>query len=80
MVVYSFILASSRAVDGGRWQSLQQEPQTVTEWTERGPRDERFEAKLFANVNSGINLDKYEEIPVEATGDNVHPPISTVRY
>ena len=70
----------SQQQGGGRWQSLQQEPQPVAEWTERGPRDERVEAELFASVNSGINFDKYEEIPVEATGDNVPPPISTVRF
>jgi len=43
-----------------------------------GPRDERVKAELFASVNAGINFDKYEEIPVEATGDNVPPP--TVRF
>jgi hypothetical protein len=30
-------------------------------------------------MNSGINFDKYEEIPVEATGVDVPPPIGHVR-
>ena len=34
--------------------------------------------ELFAHVNSGINFDKYEEIPVEATGRDAPPAIHTV--
>ena len=32
---------------------------------------------LFQVENTGINFDAYEDIPVEATGDNVPEPIST---
>eukprot|EP01136_Pigoraptor_vietnamica_P021600 Opistho-1_new@71916 len=32
------------------------------------PRDERIEKELFAGNTTGINFDKYEDIPVEATG------------
>ncbi|KAL7753687.1 DEAD-box ATP-dependent RNA helicase [Sorochytrium milnesiophthora] len=37
------------------------------------PRDPNLEAKLFktSHVSSGINFDKYNDIPVEATGNNV---------
>lgn len=42
------------------------------------PRDEQLESELFAGQNSGINFDKYEEIPVEATGNDVPPAISSV--
>ena len=42
--------------------------------------DHRLEAELFAGMNSGINFDKYEEIPVEATGVDCPPPISHVFY
>ena len=42
----------SQLQGGGRWQSLQQEPQPVAEWTERGTRYKRVEAELFASVNS----------------------------
>ena len=31
-----------------------------------------------ADVSSGINFDKYEDIPVEATGDNVPSHINDV--
>uniref|UniRef100_A0A914VPG2 RNA helicase n=1 Tax=Plectus sambesii TaxID=2011161 RepID=A0A914VPG2_9BILA len=46
-------------------------------WSEQLPRDERLESELFVSMNSasGINFDKYEEIPVEATGQDVPPPI-----
>lgn len=40
--------------------------------------DERLEQELFSGMNSGINFDKYEEIPVEATGENVPQPITLV--
>ena len=32
------------------------------------PRNERLEKELFGNGHTGINFDKYEDIPVEATG------------
>lgn len=32
------------------------------------PRNERLEQQLFGNSHTGINFDKYEDIPVEATG------------
>lgn len=34
-------------------------------------RDERTELALFGTANTGINFNKYEDIPVEATGQNV---------
>ncbi|MFH4981255.1 hypothetical protein AB6A40_007964 [Gnathostoma spinigerum] len=45
-------------------------------WSQQGPRDEHLERELFSGINSGINFDKYEEIPVEATGSDVPPPIN----
>ncbi|CAB4017293.1 ATP-dependent RNA helicase DDX3X isoform X2, partial [Paramuricea clavata] len=39
------------------------------EWGKLLPRNERTERELFAACNTGINFDKYEDIPVEATGD-----------
>jgi len=42
-------------------------------------RDERLERELFGVANTGINFDKYDEIPVEATGRDVPPHIETVR-
>ncbi|XP_028413978.1 ATP-dependent RNA helicase DDX3X-like [Dendronephthya gigantea] len=39
------------------------------EWGKLLPRNDRLERELFAASNTGINFDKYEDIPVEATGD-----------
>ncbi|GMT32612.1 hypothetical protein PFISCL1PPCAC_23909, partial [Pristionchus fissidentatus] len=64
----------------GRWSNLNSERGNGGEravWTQQTARDEILEAELFAGQNSGINFDKYEEIPVEATGQDVPPPIST---
>eukprot|EP00833_Pecoramyces_ruminatium_P012090 jgi/Orpsp1_1/1186122/evm.model.c7180000097036.1 len=41
------------------------------------PRDEKLEKQLFKeHSNSGINFDKYDNIPVEASGRNIPDPIS----
>ncbi|XP_017058487.1 ATP-dependent RNA helicase bel isoform X1 [Drosophila ficusphila] len=47
------------------------------DYTKLGPRDERLEVELFGVGNTGINFDKYEDIPVEATGQNVPPNITS---
>eukprot|EP01137_Pigoraptor_chileana_P025979 Opistho-2@96294 len=41
------------------------------------PRDERVEKELFAGNATGINFDKYEDIPVEATGRDCPKNIET---
>ncbi|XP_073944641.1 ATP-dependent RNA helicase bel isoform X2 [Choristoneura fumiferana] len=41
------------------------------DWTIPLPRDERQELELFGTGNTGINFSKYEDIPVEASGDRV---------
>jgi ATP-dependent RNA helicase DDX3X len=55
-------------------------------WSQRGgdvdytvplPRDERVELELFGTANTGINFSKYEDIPVEATGQQVPEHITT---
>lgn len=40
-------------------------------------RDERIELDLFGTANTGINFNKYEDIPVEATGQQVPPHITS---
>ena len=76
MVVYSFILASCRAVDAGLAVPSAGVASRRCVDREGSPR----RGRALCERQLGINLDKYEEIPVEATGDNGHPPISTVRY
>lgn len=48
------------------------------DWTIPTARDERLELELFGTGNTGINFSKYEDIPVEATGDNIPPHITSV--
>ncbi|KAE9417681.1 hypothetical protein Angca_004278, partial [Angiostrongylus cantonensis] len=67
---------SDREEVKGRWAALRDEGQPPSRWEHQQPRDERLEAELFAGQLSGINFDKYEEIPVEATGEDVPAPIS----
>ncbi|XP_056006194.1 ATP-dependent RNA helicase DDX3X-like isoform X2 [Ostrea edulis] len=47
-------------------------PQETTKenWTVPLPANPRLEEELFGTGNTGINFDKYEDIPVEATGEN----------
>uniref|UniRef100_A0A1L8ED58 RNA helicase n=1 Tax=Haematobia irritans TaxID=7368 RepID=A0A1L8ED58_HAEIR len=59
---------------GGRWND---ERRGDIDYTKLGPRDERLEAELFGVGNTGINFDKYEDIPVEATGKNVPANITS---
>ena len=47
------------------------------DWKKPLPRDERVERTLFGNGHTGINFDKYEDIPVEATGHDYPPHIET---
>ena len=41
------------------------------DWTLPLARNDRLERELFSGVSSGINFDKYEDIPVEASGNDV---------
>ncbi|XP_058823493.1 ATP-dependent RNA helicase bel [Topomyia yanbarensis] len=59
---------------GGRWNERGRGDIDYTQLTDR---DERLELELFKNGNTGINFNKYEDIPVEATGDDVPPHINT---
>ena len=48
-------------------------PETAEDWTKPLPRNERTELELFGGGHgpSGINFDRYEDIPVDATGNDV---------
>ncbi|XP_014254826.1 ATP-dependent RNA helicase DDX3X isoform X2 [Cimex lectularius] len=64
--------------EGGndRWQEKSSH-QSNNDWTTLMPRDDRLELELFGNANTGINFNKYEDIPVEATGDHVPAHINS---
>uniref|UniRef100_A0A4W3IXD2 RNA helicase n=1 Tax=Callorhinchus milii TaxID=7868 RepID=A0A4W3IXD2_CALMI len=40
------------------------------DWSKQQPANERTEQELFSACNTGINFEKYDDIPVEATGAN----------
>uniref|UniRef100_A0A6P7GIP1 RNA helicase n=1 Tax=Diabrotica virgifera virgifera TaxID=50390 RepID=A0A6P7GIP1_DIAVI len=56
---------------GGRWSENRRNVSSENDWTVPLSRDERLEQELFGTGNTGINFSKYEDIPVEATGDKV---------
>uniref|UniRef100_A0AC35TV45 RNA helicase n=1 Tax=Rhabditophanes sp. KR3021 TaxID=114890 RepID=A0AC35TV45_9BILA len=79
---------NSQQHSGGGWNSNYGGPQQNTrwnrepdsrqvDWDKQGPVDQGLESELFAGMNSGINFNKYEEIPVEATGQDIPRPISS---
>ncbi|XP_053161594.1 ATP-dependent RNA helicase DDX3X isoform X6 [Hemicordylus capensis] len=47
------------------------------DWSKPLPPSERTEQELFAGGNTGINFEKYDDIPVEATGNNCPPHIES---
>ncbi|XP_033759683.1 ATP-dependent RNA helicase DDX3X-like isoform X4 [Pecten maximus] len=53
-------------VTNSRWAP---EP-TKENWNVALQRNDRLELELFGGGNTGINFDKYEDIPVEATGES----------
>lgn len=66
---------------GGRWKDERdgggRGGRGEIDWTIPTSRDERLETELFGTGNTGINFSKYEDIPVEATGDNIPPHITS---
>ncbi|XP_053654724.1 putative ATP-dependent RNA helicase Pl10 isoform X8 [Cherax quadricarinatus] len=69
---------SSGGNSSSRWQDRANDRD---DWSQPLPRNEVLEAELFTHAgpvsNSGINFDKYDDIPVEATGDDVPVAINT---
>ncbi|KAJ8350400.1 hypothetical protein SKAU_G00255300 [Synaphobranchus kaupii] len=47
------------------------------DWSKPTPANERLENELFAASNTGINFEKYDDIPVDATGNNCPPHIDS---
>lgn len=55
---------------GSRWENNDYNSTSSQDWSKPLPRNERLEQELYTAVMSGINFDKYEDIPVEATGND----------
>lgn len=47
------------------------------EWAKPQPKNEKVERELFGTRSTGINFDKYEDIPVEATGNDCPTKVET---
>ncbi|XP_040194027.1 ATP-dependent RNA helicase DDX3X isoform X2 [Rana temporaria] len=47
------------------------------DWSKPLAPNDRVEQELFSGGNTGINFEKYDDIPVEATGQNCPPHIET---
>ncbi|XP_043104159.1 DEAD-box helicase 3 X-linked a isoform X14 [Puntigrus tetrazona] len=47
-----------------------EESRDEEDWSKPMPPNERLEHELFSGSNTGINFEKYDDIPVEATGTN----------
>ncbi|XP_042560874.1 putative ATP-dependent RNA helicase Pl10 isoform X2 [Clupea harengus] len=60
---------------GGGNSRWQEEPREEDDWSKQQARNERLENELFSGGNTGINFEKYDDIPVEATGHNSPNPI-----
>jgi len=41
------------------------------------PANPRLEAELFERTNTGLNFEKYDNIPVDTEGDDVPPPLTS---
>ncbi|XP_011504451.1 PREDICTED: ATP-dependent RNA helicase bel [Ceratosolen solmsi marchali] len=63
---------------GGRWKDDDRRGgKSDIDWTMPTARDERAEVELFGARSTGINFNKYEDIPVDASGDNIPQHITT---
>ncbi|GFS49035.1 ATP-dependent RNA helicase DDX3Y [Nephila pilipes] len=59
--------------DCNRWDrrsGIPRNDEDEEDWSRPLPRDERIERQLFGQGHTGINFEKYEDIPVEATGED----------
>ncbi|KAI9558726.1 hypothetical protein GHT06_015515 [Daphnia sinensis] len=62
---------------GGGYGNPRWKESNESDWTTLTAKDDRVEMEMFGTGNSGINFDKYEDIPVEATGNDVPSHINS---
>ncbi|XP_038148321.1 ATP-dependent RNA helicase DDX3X-like isoform X2 [Cyprinodon tularosa] len=62
---------------GGGGNSRWVEDSREDDWSKPTAPNERLENELFSGSNTGINFEKYDDIPVEATGSNCPPHIES---
>ncbi|XP_074597432.1 ATP-dependent RNA helicase bel [Brevipalpus obovatus] len=51
--------------------------QDSSSWSRQRPPNPALEVRLFGSGHTGINFDKYEDIPVDMTGSNVPEPVQS---
>ncbi|XP_046459321.1 ATP-dependent RNA helicase DDX3X-like isoform X2 [Daphnia pulex] len=69
--------ATTDSRGGGYGGNARWKESSESDWTTLTAKDDRLELEMFGTGNSGINFDKYEDIPVEATGNDVPAHINT---
>ncbi|XP_058479437.1 DEAD-box helicase 3 X-linked a isoform X5 [Solea solea] len=69
--------SGSRGRYGGGGNSRWAEDAREDDWSKPTAPNERLEGELFAGSNTGINFEKYDDIPVEATGNQCPPHIDS---
>uniref|UniRef100_A0A9J8B2I1 RNA helicase n=1 Tax=Cyprinus carpio carpio TaxID=630221 RepID=A0A9J8B2I1_CYPCA len=69
--------SSSRGFGGGGNSRWAEDSKNDEDWSKPLPPNERVEHELFSGSNTGINFEKYDDIPVEATGQNCPPHIES---
>ncbi|XP_064413373.1 DEAD-box helicase 3 X-linked a isoform X3 [Latimeria chalumnae] len=62
---------------GGNSRWVEDRTNDEDDWSKPLPPNERLEQELFSGSNTGINFEKYDDIPVEATGSNCPPHIES---
>ncbi|KAG9348965.1 hypothetical protein JZ751_029282 [Albula glossodonta] len=65
------------AREGGGNSRWVEDSRDEEDWSKPTSPNERLEHELFSGSNTGINFEKYDDIPVEATGSNCPPHIES---
>ncbi|XP_051782079.1 DEAD-box helicase 3 X-linked a isoform X3 [Erpetoichthys calabaricus] len=62
---------------GGNSRWIEDNSRDDDDWSKPLSPNDRLEQELFSGSNTGINFEKYDDIPVEATGSNCPPHIES---